>query len=276
MGWISIITNLLLFSFKFMAGTVSGSIAITADAWHTLSDSLSSLVVVIGSIAASKKPDKQHPFGHGRAELVASLMIGFMLTLVAYHFLEEAIVRLQQKEVVSYGMLAYSAIISSVLFKEFLARLNLHFARLNNSSSLKADGWHHRSDSLSSLVILVGMVIGNKLWWIDSLLAGIVSIMILITAFEIIKEASDKLMGSAPSAEQIKAIKTICAENCDEELQPHHFHLHEYGDHREITFHIRFDGDIPLRKAHQIASKVEELVRKKLAVVATIHLESKE
>ena len=122
-GWISIFVNLILFILKFWAGLATGSIAIIADAWHTLSDSISSIIVLIGAKVSTKPADKQHPFGHGRAELITSSIIGVFLAIVAFSFLEESIKKLQQHDSVTFGMIAIVVTVVSILAKEEYSKL---------------------------------------------------------------------------------------------------------------------------------------------------------
>ena len=146
-GWISIGVNILLFALKFWAGIVSGSVAIVADAWHTLTDSISSVIVIIGVKVSKKPPDKHHPFGHGRAELIATLFIALFLGWVAIHFATESLERLKNHELADYGIVAIIVTIVSVVLKEALARYAFWVGRKTGFKSMKADGWHHRTDS---------------------------------------------------------------------------------------------------------------------------------
>ena len=109
-GWVSIVGNILLFILKFWAGIVSGSIAIIADAWHTLSDSLTSVVVLVGVKLSLRPADREHPFGHGRAELIAALVIGVLLSVVAFNFVVEGVQRLRERQEVNYGTFAIIAL----------------------------------------------------------------------------------------------------------------------------------------------------------------------
>lgn len=155
-GLISIILNLLLFALKYYAGIVSVSVALVADAWHTLSDSLTSIVLIVGIKLSAQKPDKEHPFGHGRWEQISALVIAMVLVLVGIEFVQDAVGKLQHRETASFGWLAYTVTILSVLVKEGMARYSFYVAKKIGSSSVKADGWHHRSDALSSMVVLAG------------------------------------------------------------------------------------------------------------------------
>src|SRR5690554_4090506 len=110
-GWISIIANLLLFGFKYWAGIVTGSLALVADAWHTLSDSVSSIVVLIGGKVSRKPADEEHPFGHGRAEHIAAIIIGVLLAIIAFEFIVNAIGKFSKHEQTVFGTIAWVAVI---------------------------------------------------------------------------------------------------------------------------------------------------------------------
>ncbi len=272
-GWLSVIINILLFAFKYYAGIATGSIAIIADAWHTLSDSFSSILVLFGIKAARKPADQEHPFGHGRAELVTSIIIGALLGIIAYSFIAESIAKLNKGETVEYGTLAIVATVTSIVMKELLAQYAFWAGRKVKSTMLKADGWHHRSDALSSVVIMIGIFFGNYAWWIDGVLGIFVALLIGYAAFEIIRDSFNQILGIVPDKTIIDNITKICKDYGGEEVMAHHFHLHEYGDHKEMTFHIRLHPKITLDQAHDIASKIELRVAEELEITATIHME---
>ncbi len=272
-GTVSIFINIGLFIIKLWAGTVSGSIAITADAWHSLSDTISSMVVIVGAKLSSKKPDKEHPFGHGRWEQIAAIFIGFLLSLIAYDFVTESIIQFQSKESANFGTLAIVVIIISILANEALAQYAFYLGRKTKSISIKADGWHHRTDALSSVVILVGIFFKDYFWWIDSLLGIIVAIMIFYAAYKIVKESITKLLGENPSLELIQEIETIIRVVSSTDVFPHHYHIHNYISHRELTFHIMLDPQYDIVTAHNIATEIEDKIFSELNIVSTIHIE---
>ena len=272
-GIISILVNFVLFGLKYWAGIVSGSVALIADAWHTLSDSLSSVFVVAGVKLSSKKPDKEHPFGHGRWEQITSIFIGFLLGIIAYEFLRESIIRFNNKEAANFGTVAIVVTVVSILMKEGLAQYAFHVGRKTKNLTVKADGWHHRTDALSSVIVLVGIMLRSYFWWIDSVLGIIISLMIAWAAFEIIREPINKLLGEKPDEELLKQIKSIISEIDPRDLHPHHFHIHNYVRHTELTFHIKFEKDLDIETAHQIATKIEETIRERLHIESTIHIE---
>jgi cation diffusion facilitator family transporter len=272
-GTIAIFGNVALFVLKYWAGIVSGSIALLADAWHTLSDSISSVVVILGAKLAAKKPDKDHPFGHGRWELVSSIIIAMLLVLIAVEFIRDAIGQLELRGSADFGTLALVVTVFSVVVKEAMAQYAFYLARKSGSSTVRADGWHHRTDALSSLVILIGIFLKNHFWWIDGVLGLIVSLMLIYAAYGILMEAVNKILGEEPGEELVQEIRQIISSLYDYEIHPHHFHLHNYISSKELTFHIKIDSKLSVEEGHVIADAIEKEIRKKLSIVSTIHME---
>lgn len=277
-GHIAIWGNVALAAFKFFVGFFTGSLAVLADAWHTLSDSLSSIVMLIGLKISEKPADAEHPFGHGRAELISSIVIGMMLAAVGVEFTRGGIEKIIDRESTDFGALGYSAMIATVVIKEAMAQYAFWLAKKTGLTSLRADGYHHRSDAVSSIVVLVGMVatavFGENLWWMDGALGALIGLMLLRVAWVVLRDAANKLLGEAVPAETEEKIRAIAVRVSGKtDLQAHHFHLHEYGEHGEITFHIRLAPETTLLEAHRIGTEIERAVAKELRLEATIHLE---
>lgn len=272
-GIISIVVNTLLFVIKYWAGVVSGSIALIADAWHTLSDTISSVVLIAGIRLSSRKPDKEHPFGHGRWEQVTAIFIGFILGIIAWSFLVASYERFLAHETAHFGTLAIVVTIISVVAKEGLAQLAFYYARKTGNVAIRADGWHHRSDALSSVVLLIGLMFRNQFWWIDSVAGAIIALMLFYTTFDIIRDAISKLLGEEPGDELINEIHRIANRAAGEDVRAHHFHIHNYGSHRELTFHIRVKSDIDVKTGHGIATAIENALKEELNITSTIHIE---
>ncbi len=272
-GLVAIIVNTGLFGIKLWAGMVSGSVALIADAWHTISDSLSSFIVIIGSRLASEKPDKNHPFGHGRWEPITAIFIGFFLAVIAYNFIRDSIERFQEGQAAEFGMIAIVVTAISLLVKSGLARYAFNMARKSGNSAVKADGWHHQSDAFTSGLILAGIFIADRFWWIDSVLGGLVSLLLLYAVFEIMKEAVNKLLGERPDPELIHQIESLIERLYPEGVLPHHYHLHNYVDHRELTFHIKVQDNLDVHTGHLIATHIENRISEELHITATIHVE---
>lgn len=209
-GWLAIGTNILLFGIKYWAGIVSGSIAIIADAWHTLSDSLTSIVLLIGTRISNKPADREHPFGHGRAEWISSLIIGVLLAVIAFNFIIESIERLINHEEVVFGTLAIVVTIISIVVKEGLAQYAFWTYKKSGSKSVRADAWHHRSDAISSVIILAGIFLGRYFWWIDSFLGLAVAGMLIYATVDILRDTTHIILGEKPTEYIIDKIKNIC------------------------------------------------------------------
>ena len=272
-GWLSIVVNVVLFALKYWVGMLTGSVAIIADAWHSLSDSVTSIIVIIGAKVSAKPADKEHPFGHGRTEIIGSIIIGVLLAVVAFDFVLESIDKLQNHESTEFGMWAIGVMILSILLKEGMAQYAFWAARKTDSKSLKADGWHHRSDSFSSVIVLLGILFGSSYWWIDGAMGLAIAAMLFYGTYEIMKDAISTLLGEEVTEELKDNIKALAAECCDQNLNLHHFHLHHYGNHQEITFHIKLDGQMTLEEAHEVATKLENMIREKYKLIPTIHME---
>ena len=272
-GWVSIFGNVGLFALKFWAGIASGSIAIIADAWHTLSDSLTSLIVIVGVKISAKPADKEHPFGHGRAELIAAIIIGVLLSVVAFNFVLEAFKRLQNQQMAHYDTFAIVVVIISIVVKEAMAQYAFYVAKKASSPSVKADAWHHRSDAISSAVILVGIFLGRHLWWVDAVLGILVAILISMAAYGIMRDAMRTMLGESPEEGVVQTVNAVCKSESLLDLKPHHFHIHRYGDHVEMTMHIRLPDNMTVFDAHEIATRIETRLLEENNIAITIHIE---
>ena len=274
-GVVSIIINIVLFGLKIWAGMVTHSIALIADAWHTLSDSISSVVVVVAAKLSARKADKEHPFGHGRWEQIAALFIAVFLGIIAWNFLKDSILQLKggEAEKVVFGTLAIVVTVASIILKELLAQYAFYIGRKTESESVRADGWHHRSDALSSVVVLIGILFAKQFWWIDGVLGIIIALMLFYATFEIMKSGITKLLGEQPGPELIEKITNEIVKLYSSDMEIHHFHIHNYTTHKELTLHIRLNKDFTIKKGHKIATDVENLIREKFDLHATIHVE---
>jgi cation diffusion facilitator family transporter len=270
---ISIVVNTALFAAKLWAGTATGSVAIVADAWHTLSDSLSSVVIVVASKLGARRADKEHPFGHGRWEPISALIVAFLLACIAYEFFTDSIGRLRAHESAHYGMAAIIVIAVSIAAKEALAQYAFAVARRTGNAAVRADGWHHRSDALSSVFILVGMLFGSAYWWIDGALGIVVALMLGIAAFMVARDAVTMLLGDEASDELRESVLRIIAEVSPDGGEAHHIHVHNYVTSGELTCHIRMNGGATLTEAHDVATRIEQRIKETLGLTATVHVE---
>jgi len=271
-GWVSICGNILLFFLKLWVGLITGSVALTADAYHTLTDSISSGIVIVSGWLSRKPADEKHPFGHGRSDLISSVIIGVLLALIGFEFMLKSVEQIQSGAGVDYGGAAIIVTVLSILVKELMAQFAFWAGRQSDSTILKADGWHHRTDALSSVVILIGILCGSFADWIDGALGILVSLMIFYASYEILRDSVSRLIGETPDRKVVDKIEALIVK-MDLDVQPHHFHLHRYGDHVELTFHLTMDGDLTLEQAHDQAHRIEQALRDQMKIEATIHME---
>jgi len=276
-GVVSVAVNTVLFAVKFWAGLVTGSIALMADAWHTLSDSITSVFMIPAAKLASKKPDKEHPFGHGRWELIVSILMAFVLAGIGLEFLTGSFERFQNRqsgEITS--TLALVITIVSIVVKEALAQYEFYLGRKYKNPVITADAWHSRTDSIGSVAILIGIIVAKLvpgLWWMDSVLGAICALIIFYAAFEIMKEVVTKILGEEPKQEFINELTDEIKKIYDSDLELHHVHLHNYITHKELTLHIRLEENMTIKDSHKVATVIENIIQEKFAMIATTHVE---
>lgn len=272
-GWTSAIINILLFAVKLWAGILSQSVAMIADAWHTLSDTLTSGIVIFGFWVSKQPPDEEHPFGHGRAELISAIIISTLLAVVGINFMVESVNQLRYGKAVTYEKWAILIFFISVFIKEGLAQFSFWAGKQIDSNSLKADGWHHRSDAIAAALIVVGGLTSPYLWWIDGALGLVVSLLILKAGYNTFRKTSDILLGEEVTIHIESKIKEIVCDTIGEDYIAHHFHCHNYLGHKEVTFHVYCPDNECIEKIHDKVDRVEKIIRETLRVEATIHPE---
>lgn len=271
--WISIVLNILVFAIKYYAGLRIDSLAMIADAWHSLSDSITSAVVLIGFWIASKPADYEHPFGHGRAESVISVIVATILAVVGINFISESIERLQTHSMVDYDMTSLVIFSITIVIKEVMALYSIYYGKKIQSESLKADGWHHRSDAISTIIIVVGAFFGEKLYWMDSILTIGVSLMLFYITYEILKSAASSILGENPTHDFKLKVMKIAKDVNPAITSVHHFRIHSYGDHKELNIDIRLPAEMSVHDAHVIANAVEKSIFYQLNYKTTVHVE---
>ncbi len=275
-GWLSIVTNVLLFFAKIFVGISSRSIAMMADAWHTLSDSLTSIVVIFGFKMSSKPADKEHPFGHGMIENISSIIIATMLGIVGFNFIIDSIKKFINRDSFEFNIFLVIVSIVSIVLKEAMAQFSFYLSKKINSEALKADGWHHRSDAITSVIILFGLILGKNVWWIDGVLGIVVAVFIIYTSIEIVLSTSKMILGEEVSEEKKDEIINLVKSTSNEIESVHHLHLHQYGDHKELTLHIRLPNEMTVEESHSLTQQIENKLLKEMSMNATVHVEPKD
>jgi len=269
----SIFLNIILFSFKYWAGLKYNSVAVRADAWHTLSDVITSIIVILGLWISFVPADERHPFGHGRAEEVASIILATLLLVVGLNFIKESIFKLASHQSANFGFPVMIIFLVSAGVKEGMALLSLKMGRKMGSNALIADAWHHRSDALASILIFFGVVIGRKYWWVDGVMGMAVSLFIIYISYKILRDVISLIMGEEASENEKERIKDLALNVSPYIKDVHHIHVHRYGGHIELTFHIRLPPDMKLKEAHKIVKEIENRVMEEMGMETTVHVD---
>lgn len=268
---VTIIWNLILSIFKLIAGLIGHSNAMISDAIHSASDVFSTFIVMIGVKLASKESDKEHPYGHERMECVAAIVLAVILCItgvgIGYNGIKSLIKGTVTSEV---GLIALVAAVLSIVIKECMFWYTRHYAKEINSSALMADAWHHRSDALSSIGSLIG-IIGARLGYLraDSIASVVIALFIVKAAYDIFKDAVDKLVDkSCDEATEIKILESI--EESDEIEKVDKLFTRVFGTRVYVDLEISVDGRMELEKAHQIAENIHDEIERKFPEVKHI------
>lgn len=262
------IVNMILLVMKFAAGILGHSAAMVADAVHSLSDFLTDIVVIFLVRLSSKPADHDHDYGHGKYETIATSLIGMALIVVAvmlgWDGVSKIIDAINGRHLESPGAIAFAAAIISILLKEWVFRITKKVAHEVNSQALEANAWHHRSDALSSIGTAIGIggaVILGKNWAVlDPMAAIIVSVMIFVTAFRLLRQASGELLEeSLPKETEDKIEEVVYRDKQVSDI--HRLHTRRIGSIIAIEMHLRLPGNITLEESHHHATDIEKSLR---------------
>ena len=262
------IVNMILLILKFAAGILGHSAAMVADAVHSLSDFLTDIVVIAFVRLSSKPADKDHDYGHGKYETIATSIIGMALIVVAvmlgWNGIDKIIYVIQGNKLESPGIIALVAAIVSILLKEWVFRVTRKVALEVNSQALEANAWHHRSDALSSVGTTIGIggavLLGSNWAVLDPIAAVVVSVLIFITAFRLLRQASGELLEeSLPKETEDKIEEIVYRDTLVRDI--HNLHTRRIGSIIAIEMHLRLPGDITLTESHCHASEIERSLR---------------
>ena len=272
-GWISVLVNSVLFILKLLIGIIVGAVSVIADAVHTLSDVVSSIVVIWGFKQAEKPADVEHPYGHGRAEYIATLIIAILLCVAGIEFIEASIDRIQNPEQVAAEWWMILILMVTIILKEITARYAEFLSSKIASGVLHADAWHHRIDAISSIMVVAAMIAGKYGYPVVDGWAGLgVALFLIFTGFEIAKDAVDDLIGKPPTMEDVENIRNIVMK-INGVLGAHDITIHSYGHDKFVSVHVEIDADKSTAEAHDISEDVEHKLHDALGVEPTIHMD---
>ncbi len=260
-SFVTIIGNMLLSVMKLLAGIIAHSNAMISDAIHSASDVFSTIVVIIGIKLASKEPDKEHPYGHERMECVAAILLAIVLFITGLGIGMEAFKNIISGNYANLqipGMLALIAAIVSIVSKEGMYWYTRYYAKKIDSSALMADAWHHRSDAFSSIGALIGIG-GARLGFpiMDSIASLVIFVFIVKAAYDIFKDAMDKMVDHSCDEETEKQLRDCVMEN-DNVMGIDLLQTRIFGNKIYVDVEILADGSITLQEAHDIAEAVHD------------------
>jgi len=272
-AWVSIIGNLALAAIKIFLGLMLNSISLLADAAHTAADVITSVVVLLGFKFSSSPADEKHPFGHGRAEFISTLVISVMLILVGFEFGKSSYERLMINTAVRGSYVVALVMLAGALFKEWMARFSVDLGNRTNASALIADAWHHRTDGIASILVAIAIVASEFGYYkVDAIFGLAVSALIIYTGINIAIDSVSKLLGEVPDDDEIKDVEKF-ALTVKGVSSVHKISIHNYGSHKEVLLHIQVDNDLSLIRAHEISEQVERVIEAKTDCKATVHAE---
>lgn len=271
---VGILLNIFLFAGKYFAGMVSGSVAITADAFNNLSDAGSSFITLIGFLFAGKKPDPDHPFGHGRFEYVSGFIVSMAILLMGLELFKSSFLKIIYPEPVDTSILAMGILAVSIAVKFYMAFYNHRVGKKIDSAAMKATAMDSLSDSVATSVVLAAMLV---MWFtginIDGICGVLVALFILYAGFSAAKETLDPLLGLAPDKEYVEKIKQIVMEH-DMIQGIHDLVVHDYGPGRQmISLHAEVPGDQNIYEIHDLIDRIERELNEKLFCEAVIHMD---
>lgn len=274
-GIVGIICNVFLFILKFIIGSTIHSISIVSDSFNNLSDSLSSVITLLGYKVASKPADKEHPFGHGRMEYVASFIVSNIIFVVAFELLTSSINKIIHPEILSFSYLSLGLLAASILIKIWLSRFNSILGKKTNNIAMLAVSDDAKNDVFVTLATIIALVLSklNSQIPFDGIAGVTVSIVIFYSSFGIAKEIIGKLLGNPISKKEAKQIESIIL-SFPEVKGVHDLMIHDYGPGRQFgSAHAEVDAKMDFLKAHDIIDEAERKIHEETGVMMTLHLD---
>ena len=273
-GILGIFCNLFLFVLKLVIGMLAGSVAITSDAFNNLSDAGSSLVAAISARLAGQKPDAEHPWGHGRLEYVASLIVSFLILFVGVELLRSSFSGLFAPASPHFSVISLILLGASVLVKLWMWSYNRYIASLTDASVLRAAAADSLGDALSSSVVIISAVIGMLLPVpipLDAIMGLLVSLMILRCGWNIARETVDLLLGTPADKETTDALAGILLSG-DGIIGYHDLLVHDYGPGRKFaSVHAEIPDTANICRAHEVVDALEMRIYNELGITTVIH-----
>lgn len=273
-GAVGIALNLLLFAGKWLAGVISGSIAVTADAFNNLSDAGSSVITLIGFRLSGQKPDPEHPFGHGRMEYISGLFVSVAILVMAVELIQSSVEKIFSPEPIDGSPLVVGILAASILVKFYMAFYNKRIGKKIQSAAMAATAADSLGDMVSTSAVLVATVISMFTGVnIDGWCGLLVGIFIFYSGIQAMRDTINPLLGQAPDKELVDQIRTlVCGYPVVRGI--HDMVIHDYGPGRRmVTLHVEVDASGNMLKIHDEIDNIERELGEKLHCPATIHMD---
>ena len=273
-GGVGIFLNLLLSLGKFFAGVVTGSIAVTADAFNNLSDAGSSVVTLVGFKLAGQKADDGHPFGHGRIEYLAGLLVSLLILMVGVELGKTSIEKIIQPEEVAFSILSVGILVCSILIKLWMSLFNRKLGKRIHSAAMQATATDSLSDVVATSAVLAGTLIGHFAHVsIDGWIGVVVAVFILRAGWGAAKDTLNPLLGTAPDPELVKAIQQLVLSH-EQVVGMHDLVIHDYGPGRRMcSFHAEVPEGNDIMEAHDAIDHIEREIQEKFGIETTAHMD---
>mgnify|MGYP004626345299 FL=1 len=273
-GIVGVLLNILLFAGKFLAGTLSNSIAITADAFNNLSDAGSSVVTLLGFKLAGAKPDIEHPFGHGRIEYVSGLVVAAAILLMGYELIRDSIGKIIHPEETEFTLLVAVILIASIAVKLYMAYYNRSLGKKLDSAAMRAVATDSLSDTVATTAVLLASIFahftGIK---IDGYCGLVVGLLVGYAGFDAARETLNPLLGQPPAREFVDKIDEIVMSH-PEICGMHDLIVHDYGPGRQmVSLHAEVPAEGNILELHDVIDNIENELRRTLGCEATIHMD---
>ena len=276
-GAVGIICNLILSVMKLIIGTVTNSVSITADATNNISDAGSSIVTLVGFRLSGKPADKDHPYGHARIEYISSLIISFLILLIGCSIFKESVTKIFKPEESLFNIATVIILVVSIIVKLWLSVFNTYLGKQIDSKALEATAIDSRNDVITTTAVLIASVISHFTGFnLDGYMGVIVSIFILISGINLVKETLNPLLGQPPTKEMFESIEKKIL-SYDNVLGVHDLMVHSYGPNTYFaSAHIEMDAKIDVLICHDIMDQIERDFKSELNIHLVVHLDPTE
>lgn len=273
-GGVGIFLNIVLFVAKLIAGILASSVSVTADAFNNLSDAGSSIVTMIGFKLAGKKPDPDHPYGHGRLEYVSGLIVSMIIIVMGFELMLSSVKKIIHPEAAEFSIIAVCILLGSIIVKGYMFLYNRRISQKIDSVAMKATALDSLTDCIATFAALIAIIAG-KLWGlrIDGWCGAIVSLFVLYSGFNSAKETISPLLGQPPTEELVKGIEeTVTAH--EEVLGIHDLMVHDYGPGRMVmSLHAEVPASGNVLELHDVIDNIERELKEKYSCEAVVHMD---